>query len=402
MKTIIILFAVLLNINVSVAQSKPSIAIGYPLVTGLDIERSVASKILLLEIIKLQKYTVYDQFDMEDIYKNKPDLKENCLSKNCLVSLGQDLGVDFIISGSIDGLGNKIVITLKLIDVPNNQLAKSYVREFDNQEAEIQRMIQLLIYEMHDQEVDKVLSERLAFKNEVITSNNVGRINNSGPRIGLGAFTGSASEFARRPEGQGGLGIVPVVSMIGYQLEWQYVGTENFSALVETLFNVSGLEQGYFIPSISILNGFRFGKGGWEFAFGPGIGLKTTSKGFYDSEGLFGESNRYVSEKDWNNYVQNEFTQATHPEYYTQGFFDAPDPSDFNSQYNFDKTYADKRGKTSLSAMFVFAVGRTFKAGSLNIPVNVFYSSKKGGGLAGVSVGFNVAKSKKNINQEWK
>jgi hypothetical protein len=48
--------------------------------------------------------------------------------------------------------------------------------------------------------------------------------------------------------------------------------------------------------------------------------------------------------------------------------------------------------------MFIFAVGRTFRAGALNIPVNVFYSSKKGGGMAGVSVGFNVMKSKKPIN----
>jgi hypothetical protein len=48
--------------------------------------------------------------------------------------------------------------------------------------------------------------------------------------------------------------------MIGYQIEGQYVGTDNFSALVEGIFNISGLEQSNFIPSISLLNGFRFGK----------------------------------------------------------------------------------------------------------------------------------------------
>tara|TARA_Y100000385_G_scaffold288456_1_gene355117 strand:+ start:6107 stop:6259 length:153 start_codon:yes stop_codon:yes gene_type:complete len=50
--------------------------------------------------------------------------------------------------------------------------------------------------------------------------------------------------------------------MIGYQIEGQYVGTENFSALVEGIFNISGLEQGKLIPTITIFNGFRFGKAG--------------------------------------------------------------------------------------------------------------------------------------------
>jgi hypothetical protein len=52
-----------------------------------------------------------------------------------------------------------------------------------------------------------------------------------------------------------------------------------------------------------------------------------------------------------------------------------------------------------LNTSFVFAVGRTFKAGALNIPVNIFYSSQKGGGYAGFNVGFNVLKSKKELNK---
>jgi hypothetical protein len=36
----------------------------------------------------------------------------------------------------------------------------------------------------------------------------------------------------------------------------------------------------------------------------------------------------------------------------------------------------------------------------LNIPVNIFYSSQKGGGYTGINVGFNVQKSKKSINNK--
>jgi uncharacterized protein VirK/YbjX len=75
-------------------------------------------------------------------------------------------------SGSLDLLGNKIAITLKIIDVKNKTIYKSAVREFDNQELEVQRMIEILLKEMHGVTPDKILVDRLAFKNDVITSNN--------------------------------------------------------------------------------------------------------------------------------------------------------------------------------------------------------------------------------------
>jgi hypothetical protein len=295
-------------------------------------------------------------------------------------------------SGSIDGLGNKIVVTVKIIDVKNQALYKSAVREFDNQETEIQRMIEIVLSEMHGITIDKVTLDRLAFKNEIITSNNVGKVNNSGPRIGFAYLTGDLNEFAMREEQYGGLGIMPFASMIGYQIEGQYVGTENFSALVEGIVNVSGLEQGQFVPSISLLNGFRFGKGNWEFAFGPRFGIKSVSDGFFDTKKLYnqsysGKEGQYFSQSDWNTYAQdNGLVDAN-------GYSLAP-----GNGYNFTECF-DKRGSKDLSTSFLIAFGKTFQAGALNIPVNIFYSSQKGGGYVGINMGFNVQKSKQPINK---
>lgn len=387
MKTVILTLATLLGTTfMGFSQSKYSIAAGNPAVNGLHVTPTIASKLIRLELIKMDEYAVYDEYDMQDAYDKDATLAVNCLSKNCLTRLGMELGVNYVISGSFDALGNKIVISLKIIDVNNNAILKSSVREFDNQEIELQRMTEIVLKEMHGIEVEKEVVDRLKFNNEVISSNNVGKINNSGPRIGYAAMTGSFYEFANRPESQGGLDIFPAVSMIGYQIEGQYVGTENFSALVEGIVNFSGLEQGQFLPTLSVLNGFRFGKAGWEFAFGPGFGLTRESNGFFlksDVSGL-GNNGDYVSENDFNDYALLSGT----------GY----DPSTIDPSYNFDSKFMDKRGKTRISTQFIFALGRTFKAGALNIPVNVFYSAKKGGGMAGVSVGFNVMKSKKSIN----
>lgn len=377
------------------AQSLPSIAVANPNVNGITLKSEIAAKMMRLELIKLNKYKVLDEFDMADVIKANPTFSQQCYGQNCLSDLGAALKTDYVICGSFDGLGTKIAITLKVVDVKNRTVSQSTVREFDNQEAEIQRMIEQMLKELHKIEFDKITADRLAFKNEPITSNNVGKINNNGPRVGYAMMVGSLNEFAKRPEDQGGLGIFPGVSMIGYQAEAQYVGTENFSALVEGIFNISGLEQGKFIPSFTLMNGFRFGKGGWELAFGPGFSVKTTSKGFFDTENVFSNDKIYMSEQDWDTYAHD--TYINDPQYTVNGIFTPPTPDQINSKYKFN-THFDARGSKSLNTTFVFAIGKTFQQGSLNIPLNLFYSSQKGGGYAGINVGFNVQKSKKPIN----
>jgi hypothetical protein len=380
--SVLLVVAILFGLNTTYwAQANPTLAVANPNVNSLTIKPEAAAKMMRLELIKMNKYKVYDEFDMNEIIQTKEEYKSGCYGQNCLTRLGEELKVDYVMSGSIDGLGNKIVVTVKIIDVKNQALYKSAVREFDNQETEIQRMIEIVLSEMHGITIDKVTLDRLAFKNEIITSNNVGKVNNSGPRIGVAYLTGDLNDFATRDEKYGGLGIQPFASMIGYQIEGQYVGTENFSALVEGIINVSGLEQGQFVPSISLLNGFRFGKGNWEFAFGPRFGVSSTSIGYVDAKGDFGVQNAYYTEQEW-----------------TASGGKTNKDGDLITDPGFTKNF-DKRGSKTLSTSFLMAFGKTFQAGALNIPVNIFYSSQKGGGYVGINMGFNVQKSKQPINK---
>ena len=358
--------------------------------TGLHATPEIASKLARLELVKIEKYTVLDEFDMSEALKGD-DTYNDCYGKSCLISLGEKLKTDYVLSGSIDGLGVKIVVSLKLIDVRNKSIKYTKSMEFDNQEAELQRMIAIVIQEMHGIAPDPIIKTRLQFKNEVITSNNVGRMNNSGPRTGVSYVGfGDMNKFFTRKESQGGLEILPLMTNLGYQFEAQYIGTENFSALGELIFNVGGMEQGQFIPSLSLLNGFRFGSSGWEFAFGPSIGIRKTSKGIYDN-------GRYYRDYEWENKSYNEW--AANP--------NNVDPitgevlvSFVQPNSDLYKRHLDKRGATELNASWIISFGRPFKSGALNIPVNIYYSSNKFGGVLGASIGFNVTKSKSSINKK--
>lgn len=384
MKKLLLIFITTAIVNGINAQGN-SIAVSNPNVEGLYATPTICAKILQLELSKLNQYSVFDAFDMEEVYQRDSSYRNNCLSKSCLVAFGKELDADYMLTGSYDLLANKIVITLKMIDVKNNSMYKSGLREFTNQEKELQRMTEVVLKEMLGIPVNNELVDQLKFDNDIITKSSVGKVSNSGPRVGVGFMTGDFYEFATRSKAQGGMDIVPAISMIGYQLEAQYVGTDNFSALVEFILNVNGLEQGKFLPTLSILNGFRFGKAGWEFAFGPGFTLTRTSNGFFDTQGAYGAKDQYYSvsgwDSDWNNYISSN--NLASDDYMNLG-------------YTLEETL-DERADVKGAFMFVMAFGRTFKAGALNIPVNIFYSSRGKGGIAGVSVGFNVTKSKSTV-----
>ena len=223
-------------------------------------------------------------------------------------------------------------------------------------------MVKITVEKLHGIASDPELVKSLSFKNEMITSNNVGRVNNSGPRMGIAAAHGSLAEFLTRPDAQGGLEMAPVFSNLGYQFEAQYVGTENFSALFEFIPSLTGLEQGKFIPSFAVLNGFRFGQAGWEFAFGPSFGLVKKSNGFFDHHGIY--SNEYG--KYW---TSSELGNAG---------FDNSSTALKENNYYYSST-ADKRGDLKLSTKWVMAFGRTFQSGALNVPVNEIKGSEKNG-----------------------
>lgn len=358
--------------------SKSTIAVALPNVDNISVSKEIIAKLIQIELIKLEQYKVYDEFDIQEGIDSDERFTNNCFGKNCLIELGKTVGVDYIVSTSILGFGGKTVISIKIIEVNTGEIIKNDVKEFIDDTDKIQRMLQVLIRQMHGIEMHPEVVARIVHDEQPIFNKGINKINNSGPRIGYSFLTGELRDFATRPTSQGGMDIYPGVSMIGYQLEKQYIGTENFSALGEVLFTVSGLEQGVAIPSLTLMNGLRFGKAGWEIAFGPGIGFKRMSNGFFDTQGVYGETGRYWTEgefRQWSNNTLDPNTGET-----------------IQPIYEVTKN-ADTRGnQIALNTRWVMAVGRTFRAGGLNIPVNIFYSSMKKSGMIGLSVGFNVVK----------
>lgn len=349
--------------NSGYAQSKKSIAVSNIDTRGVDIDPIAMGNLVRIEIEKKKLFDVIDKYDMSDVLKDKGLSLEGCYGRTCIVEMGEALSVDQALTGSVERFSDKLVISMRLFNVKDGSIINTDVSEFQYAPNEIDLMIQVSINNIFGIENDMNMVSLLANYEDPI-STKLTNVSLNGPRMGAALVTGDFAAAIQAPTDEGGYGGYPVLSQLGYQYEVQYLTAGNFNALVEFLPIVSGLEQGLFIPSIVFMNGFRFGKGNWEIAFGPSVGIRKMANGYYDNN-----DNWHLS-RDWN--MENPDTE---------------NPYETISRM-------DSRGSAKIGSRWIWAIGRTFQSGYLNIPVNVYFSAQKQGWYVGTSVGFNVGRKR--------
>jgi hypothetical protein len=360
------LFSTVLNAQSN--QQKPSITVLNIDARGVNVQPVSMGNMVRMELEKLDVFAVKDRYDVTYLMeKNKIDIS-NCYGQTCLIEIGSIINSDKMFGGTVEQMGKSIVVTYRLIDVKEKNTEKTYVHEFLFLPEEIQNMIKLSVAEMFGRNYDQVLMDKLSKKFEFDNSNNnpnEERLRLDGPRMGFMSFSGDLLERVQDSKSKGGLGAFPVMFQFGYQFEKQYLNEGKVQALFEFIPMITGLDQGYFIPSAAILHGLRSNVKGWEFAFGPTFYVLQFANGYFD------EQREWHLEGDWN--IDQKGGPNPHP----------------------IEQRLDSRGLYTLRTSLVFAAGRTFRSGKLNIPVNVFAVPGKQGWRYGVSVGFN-AKNRSN------
>jgi hypothetical protein len=264
-----------------------------------------------------------------------------------------------MLTGSAEKFGDKIIIILKLIDIAEEKVEKTDVMEYLDQQNEMQTMVKLSINNLMGIPNDQTLVNLLINYDKPITSAKT-TVKLNGPRMGAAWTTGSIANRLEAPKSEGGYNMYPITSLFGYQFEKQYLSSGQFQALVEFVFMINGLESGTISPSLTFLNGFRFNKSGFEFGIGPVFRTVKLANGYYDEN------------DHW--HLESEIPEG--------------------AEYSIEEAI-DRRGNVELSTGLIIAIGRTFKSGYLNVPVNLYVSPKKEGTTVGLTFGFNVAKMPK-------
>ncbi|MFH0894270.1 MAG: hypothetical protein V2A54_07530 [Bacteroidota bacterium] len=340
------------------AQRKLGVLNVYTNVTNYNSE--TMGNLVRMEIEKLDTFAVIDKFDMQYFITSK-NINPNCNSKLCLLEIGKTIGADLMVYGTVESMGGKIYVTMKILDVKKEETLKSHSVEFLPISSEVGSMVNITLNELVDRKVDQNLRTKLTKQfdyDNAINNPHAEVLNATGPRTGVTMLTGKTAEYMSSPKSQGGFGIYPVLFTFGYQFEQQYLNEGNFQALFEFIPMVSGLDQGLCVPSFTFMNGLRNNRHGWEFAFGPQITVSKTASGWW-------------SDGHW--HLSQEWTDSL------------PNP-------NTIITRIDSRGTYHLATAFVFAAGKTFKSGNMNIPVNVYFIPSCNGFRVGASFGYNSRK----------
>lgn len=374
MKTKLFTLITLFTISLTSFAQVPTAAIVSVYTQGVKISPDMAESLMRIEVTKTGKFNVLDKLDMLEVLNENQIDVSNCFGKKCLTTVGSQAGVDKMITGAIENLGKKIVITVKLLDVKTGNYDKIAIEEFINLDTEVQTMMQITTNKALGIENDPELLNNFVYFNQPPEAP-VTYIKNNGPRMGLSYVGGDMGQVLQNPASMGGFDANPIMTQIGYQFEGSYLSAGNFQALIEGLVFLTGVEQNMFNPSLAILNGFRSSKNGWEIGFGPTFRLSRMADGYYVDD---------VKENDnWR--IDSEWRVPANADTLSPwgGYLDNP----FESY-----TRMDSRGDIKLQAGWVWALGKTFHSGYLNIPVNAFLSYNKNGYFLGLSMGFNITK----------
>ena len=348
-------FSILLFLAPAVfAQAKPTIAVLNIDSKGMVQDAEAMGYMVRLELEKTGVYAVMDRYEVADKLSANKEKADACFATSCLVAAGRHLGVSKMLSGNVERFGEKIVITMRLIDVASGTIEKSEATEYLNL-PEIQKMISISVAKIAGLQPDPMLTSVLLDYNTPIENANTSFTNN-GPRMGFSYTIGDAAKRLQAGKDQGGFGMYPAIFQFGWQQEISYISAGNFQALVEFVPAIGGLESGLLIPSMTVLQGFRVGKMGLEFALGPTF--------------------RLVQVADVYNAADGTWRLA----------------SDGNPDNRRVETLPDSRGDYKFSTSMLFVAGITFHSGYLNMPVNVYFAPRQDANVIGFSFGFNVHK----------
>lgn len=317
------------------------------------------TELLRIEISKHQKYEMSDRYEIIESLSKADIQSATCFSKTCLVGAGQTLKVDWVVSGSIDKLGDALFIRLRMVNISTGVIEREVVKEFLFIPEKVNTMISICVADLLGLEIDQTIFNSLSNRESYESAINnpyYQKLNLSGPRMGYTFFTGDGADILKRPKSEGGFDAFPAFFQMGYQFEKQYLNEGKWQALFEFIPLVSGIDQGYLIPSFTIMNGLRSNKNGLEFALGPSVNFGKQAEMFQDADGkwqlLDGADDSYNGEEvEWR---------------------------------------TDSRGSVRMSTYVVIAAGYSLKSGKLNIPINAFVVPMQDSWRFGFSFGFNA------------
>ena len=140
-----VLSAVLIFFGASIAAEtdKPKIAVNELKVYGMQIESAeIFSERLRTELVNSNAFRVMERAEMETILKEQGFQKSGaCDESSCLIEVGQLLGVEKIVAGSVGKIGDVFSISVRIISVATSEILFTVSEDFEGTLLELLKKV---------------------------------------------------------------------------------------------------------------------------------------------------------------------------------------------------------------------------------------------------------------------
>lgn len=93
-------------------------------------EASTLTDILRSEIKKNDVFTILERSQVDAVLKEQGFQQSGCTEQSCIVEMGQLIGVERIITGSIGRLGESFIISVRMLDIKTGKILKDENEKF--------------------------------------------------------------------------------------------------------------------------------------------------------------------------------------------------------------------------------------------------------------------------------
>jgi len=121
-----IIVFIIISIGIIYPQQKKTIAVLDLEAKGIGAsEASVLTDRLRSELINIEQYIVVDRKNMEEILEEQGFQQTGCTSDECVAEVGQLLGVQYMVSGTVGKFGKTFTIQLAILNIETGAIEQS-------------------------------------------------------------------------------------------------------------------------------------------------------------------------------------------------------------------------------------------------------------------------------------
>ncbi len=149
------------NLFADTAKAKPAVAV-VDLQAKEGVSKDIAAMLsdyLRTQLFNTDRYIMVTRENMEAILKEQNFQQSGCTSQECVVQMGQMLGVSKIFTGTLGAIGSIYLLNIKMLNIETGEIEKAESEKVTGGKEGLLEAIEIIASKMTGSEIEKTLTK---------------------------------------------------------------------------------------------------------------------------------------------------------------------------------------------------------------------------------------------------